>query len=822
MAQESAYVPAPYNGISQSAASVRLLEQAADLQDCLVDLPDGWRKRPPIRWLGEVLSATGLPTAKVHKIVDPDDASLKFLLVNREGAVTVPRLYDAATMALIPLTVSGAAQTYLNTAATPLKSTLRISQAVDNTIITSRHNVIGVDASLVATRPHEALAFVKSGAFGKKYQLLVQKSGGTLRTGVVVTPDGTDASDSFFVATDHIAGAIAGADTYTSANGATHTSIMADLATDGFTVVIKGAVIYLAHTTDFTVSVQDDQGGAAFVVAKDTVNNFSDLPKDGVTDGFTVSVVPTRGDQQGAYYVKFVANPPRGQSPWQETVAPGSQKGFDTTDMPIRVRKDSGGNWQCEAPAWKQRTVGSESLSIDPLFVGDSIEDVGYAFGRLVILSQEECFLTAADDPFRIYPATLTTQIDSDPVSLSPPTGDAKFRSLTTFSSDALEGAFLTGLQQQCILRQPGDGAVTPNNVKLARMCTYVLKDTFTDLRPMENNSKVYLPVPLGSLYSGLRELQVDRISGETLGDDLTAAQPKYLPAGINVAATCQTNYTSMYGVAGTTKIYTHVHRYNGTQRVQNGMFTWNIPSGWTLLDIAAHGTLFYFFLTSDDIGRICAFAVETNPQSLDDDASSTVITKLDMKQSEAEVVSRTYNAGTNRTTIVSQVPLPAGRGYVAARAGSVGGYLEGYLAEVISQPTATSIVIKGDWTGTIKFYLGIGYVGIWEPSTINKYSPQDSRIMHGRLTLGRIHFDLKDSTALSVEVAISTRSTRTYELKQITFGTPSLYTGEWVVPIKGESPHVRIRILDAGHVGAVISGFEWEGDFISKARRTT
>lgn len=817
MAQESAYVPAPYNGISQSAPQVRLLEQAADLQDCLVDLPDGFRKRPPFRWLAKVLDTPLASTdAKAHKIIDPDDGSVKFLYVNREAGTTNPRLFTSV-FAPVALTISGAAQTYLNSAAAPLKSTLRISQAVDYSILTVRTKVVTVDASLVATRPHEALVFVKSGAFGKKYQVLIQKSGGTLRTGIAVTPDGTDASDSFWVATDHIAGAMLGADGYTAANGATHTSIAANLATDGFTVTIKGAVVYISHTTDFTISVQDDQGGSAIVAVKDTVNNFSDLPKDGVTDGFTVSVVPTRGDNQGAYYVKFVAAPIRGQAPWQETVAPGSQKGFDITTMPIGVHKDSGGNWQCAALSWLQRTVGDQTLAIDPLFVGDTIQDIGYSFGRLLIVSSEEAFLTAADNPFRVYPATLATQIDSDPISLNAPSGDAKFRSATTFSSDVFEGAFLTGLQQQCVLRSPGNGPVTPTAVKLSKMSSYIEKDAFTDMRPVGNNGKVYLPVPLGVLYSGLREMKIDRVSGETLGDDLTAAQPKYLPAGINVAATCETNYTTIYGVAGSTRVYTHVHRFSNNERVQNGLFAWNLPTNWFLVDILSHGTLFYFFMANFN-GEVHCFTVETNPQSLDDDATSTVITKLDLKQSEAQVVSRVF--GGINTTIVSRVPLNIGLGYVAARAGG-GAYPEGYLAEVVSQSSA-QIVVKGDWTGAQTFYLGLSYTGQWRPSTINKYSPQDSRIVHGRLTIGRLHFDLKDSSACAFQVIIGGRSSRIYNVRQTTFGLPTLYTGAFVVPVKGENTKVTITVLDQGHIGATISGFEWEGDFEPKVRRTT
>jgi hypothetical protein len=815
---ESAFIPAPHDGISQSAPQIRLAAQASDLQDCLVDIPNGFRKRPPLSWLGQVVATGALATARIHKLKDPDDASIKFLVLNREGAATVPRLFDSA-MAAISLTTTGAAQTYLNTAATPLKTTLRTTQAIDYTFLTSRTLPITIDPSLNATRPHEALVFVKSGAYGKKYQLLVQKSGGTLRSAYVTTPSGATASDSFFVATDHIAGALAGADAYTAANGAANSSIQTDLATDGFTVTIKGAVIYLSHTTDFTVNVQDDQGGVAIKAIKDTVNDFSDLPNDGVTDGFTVSVIPTRGDNNGAYYVKYNVNPSRGSKPWSETYAPGSQKGFLLTTMPIGVYKDSGGVWNCAALPWMQRSVGDQTLAIDPLFVGDTIQDIGYNFGRLIILSSEECFMAAADNPFRIYPATLTTQIDSDPISLVAPSGNAKFRSITSFSSDAFEGAYLTGLLQQCILRSPGGGPVTPNAAKLGKLSGYTLKDTFTNMRPVPNNNKVYLPIPLGSLYSGIREMKLDRISGESLGNDMTAAVPKLLPAGLDVSATSEATYTSMYGVAGGTKIYTHVFRYSDNERVQNGLFTWNLPSGWTLCDIINEGTLFYFFLVN--AARMCCFTLETNPEEVDQNfPGATILTKLDMRQTQDQITGAVYTAASDTTLIGSNVPLPAGQGYVAASAPGAA-YPEGYLAEVVSQPSATSIMVKGDWS-FMPFYLGISYVGLWTLSPINKYS-QDSRIIHGRLTLARLTFDLKASSAIAVEVTNAGRPVRRKELAvQPSLGSPTLFTGALVVPVKGDTRQVTITVRDEGHIGATISGFEWEGDFESKTHRIT
>lgn len=820
MSKESAYVPAPFNGISQSAPQVRLPEHAEELTNCLVDLPDGWRKRPPLRWLGELRASGVANTARVSKVIDPEDSTLKFLLVSREGSATVPRLY-AADLSATSVTIAGAAQTYLNLITQP-RGGLRVSSVVDYTFLTNRTHTITVDPTPVASRAHEALVFVKSGAFGKKYEVTITKAGGTPRVGHTQTPNGDNAADSEWTGTDLILEGIFGSGySYSGANGASNTSIAADLVTDGFTVTRQGAVAHITHPTlDFTISTRDEQGGVAMISAKGTINKFEDLPKTVPVSGFTIKVLPTRGDAQGAYWVKFTSTPSPGI--WEETVAPGSEKGILLTDMPVGLYKDSSSVWQLGALPWTQRTVGDEETAIDPLFVGDTIQDIGYSFGRLLIVSNEEVYLTAADDPFRIYPATLTTVIDSDPISLIPPTGAAQFKSATPFASDVFEGAFITGCKMQCALRSPGDGPVTPTSVKLNKISSYELREVMQTLRPIGSNSKIYLPVPLGETFMGIREMKLDRVSGETMGDDLTAATPKLLTSNIDIGATIETGYMALYGTSGSNVLRLHIFRYANAERVQNGIFTWTLPEGWSLIDIVAHETIFYLFCITS-AGRCCAFTMDTNPQALDEDADSTILTRWDLRQSDAQVVSSVYNATSDYTTITSNVDLASGYGYVSARSPSTD-YPEGYLAEVLAQPTATTLRVRGDWTSQA-FYLGVSYTGYWKPSRLRKFSQGgDQRVVHspGDLTLSHAVFDLSGATGLLVRVAVGNRSTRDYRPRLTTFGTPSIFSGDFRVKLAGKSKDTTIEIIDDGHIGATVSGFEWFGNFQARSRRTT
>lgn len=826
MPYTSAAVPAPYDGVSQSAPQVRLQSQAEALTDCVVDIPDGWRKRPPMIYQGVALATAAHPNMRWHKLRDPDDGSIKWFSLNRDSGVTTAALVDAS-LTPVAMTVTAAAHTYLNAITDP-KALSRISQVVDYTIVTNRAKVITIDGSTVATRPYEGIVFIKSGAFGKKYQLTVTPTGGSPLVSSVVTPNGNDANDSFWVDTDKIAQGLAGSGYTYVTDGAACTPGAAALAGAGITVTILGPVIYLSHATiDFTVSIVDSQGGVASSVAKGTVNNFSDLPKTCPVNGFVAEILPQRGDKLGAYFVKYVIAPSPGH--WIECPAPGSQKGLDVTTMPIGLIKDPISGWILDQLPWKQRTVGDQTLAIDPLFVGDTIQDVGYAFGRLMLVSSEECFLTAADDPFRCYPATMTTAIDSDPISLSPPAGEAQFQSLTTYGADEFEAAFITGLQQQCVLRATGDGAVTVKNAKLRRISKYELVTTNQHARPIANNNKVYLPVPLGTIFAGLREMQLDRISGESHGEDMTAAAPRLLAINLDIAATCEANFTAIYSVSAGQAAVLHVFRYAQSQRVQNGFFRWLVPNGWFIADIHTDTTKIYFFLYDVDGGKCVLFTVEMNPRSLDSDdgyaIASTILTKLDSRLTAAQMTSSTYSAALDQTTIVSPIGLQVSNGYVAAAANSAAQtYPEGYLAEVVSQPNASTIIVKGNWTGPQKFYAGIGYTGYWRPTTIYMVSPQDQKVMHsGKLTLKRLVFDVVNATMLFCKVTVNRRSSRTTALvRQNALGLPTLYTGQCTVKIGGENNHTVIEIMDTSHIGAMVSGFEWFGDYVVKSARQT
>lgn len=813
MPEVSAYISAPFQGVSQASPQIALATQAQTLDNVWVDIPEGARKRPPLTWLKKLFDAGVLvDDAQYVTFEDPDDSSLVHLILNREAGSVVPYLFSSS-LAPVTVTVDPDAQTYLDLE-TPsnLVDDLRVSQVVDDTIITNRLSTVAIQATTNPDRNPEAIIFVKAGAYGRKFTLTITPSGGSPIYGEVVTPSGDNADDSFHVGTDAIAYAFLNAVAYPH-NGFSQTRIDAALTAAGISYTLIGPVIYLTSATDFTLISTDDSGGLGMGTIKGKANKFSDLPSHAI-DGFTVEISPVSKDNQtGGYWVAYDGDPTTGI--WKEVLAPGSELGLDPATMPVVLNKD-GGTWNLKPTDWKSRTVGSETLLIDPGFVGKVIHDVGYTFGRLSIISSEEIFLTAADDPFRCYPASAATSIDSDPISFQPPgSGRANYRAIVNFKDKAV----VIGREQQTLLVAPGDGPVTPTTVKPRGLSDFEITDE-VPLRPVGSNGRVYFSAPRGSDFVSVYELATDRVSGQDATEDLAPAIPRLLPNTLDRACGVQTSYCTLYGSSGDNALYAHFFRFNDQQRVQNGWFPMTLPEGWTLNGLSNKGTQM-FVLAKDPAGVAHLASMEAAPKDLDS-AAAAILTNWDMRLRDTHVSSEVYNSISDTTVITA----PAGYSFtsltmVSAMQMSPPVLPEGYLAEIISQ-TPTTITVRRNWTGQ-DYWVGYAYVSQWTPFEIQYVSPNDDRPMHsGVLRIDAIWADLARTGFLLGGVSIGSRSSASYTPQALLTGDPPLRTGPWRFPVGGLAHDTIISFASASHMPFHCIGFEWTGDYNPRARRVT
>lgn len=808
MALDSGYVQAPFQGISQAASSIRLAEQAGVLTNVMVEVPEGLRKRPPLEYKGRLSAGPFSSDPAICFVRDPDDGSLKYLVINGQGGITAS-LYDGTSLAALGLTVTGAAQTYLNSASSPVAD-LILREAVDYTMIVNRKVKVITDPSLNGTRPHEALVWIKSSAYSRTYKLTVTKSGGTPRVASVLTANGNSAASAQFVDTDTIANFLLNGSALVTDNLAcTAPGVFSgQLTTDGFTYAQVGAVLQITHaSSDFTITITDGQGGVAAIALKDVTNLFSDLPSKGAPNGWLIKIADKSKSTTGAYYVNWIDG-----TGWKECLGPGSSKGLLPSTMPIGLFKDPVLGWYMDVLPWKQRLVGDATLALDPGFVNNKIMDIGFWNGRLRIISEEESFACASDDPFRCYPSTLTTTIDSDPKSsVAPGKSRARFRYALIFD----KGLVVFGDLCQAASTSATDGSES----KLEELARYELTGVL--LPPRGAGTKIYFGSPRSPSYLGVYEMGIDRISGREAAEDLTPAVPKLIPSTADWSAGVDLHSCILYGTHGNDTLFLHMFRYSDQQRLQNAWFTWTLPTGYVLAGLLARGTIFHFLLRQTSNNSLHLAYVDISPQRLDAN-NGTIFTHWDMRLTEADMVSRVYDPVLNRTTITSGATQPpiSGLTRVSARAGA-SVFPEGYPAAIVSTPSATQIVLQGDWS-TQTFYIGYSYTYTWQLSTIYVRG-QDQRPLHStKLNLRSIEFDLDRSSQLQVTTLNGLRSTKVYNLSANVFGSPGMFTGRWRVPMGAENEKLTVTVTSDAFLPGRVLGYEWFGEFDSKARRVT
>lgn len=815
MGQISAYQEAPYQGVSQAPPQVRRRDQAEALEDCIVAIPEGLQKRPPFQYLGTLASHQGATNGVFHRV--ERSAGDVIYTVTPEGGVAKPRVYLLSTLALQALTIDAAAQTYLNANLNHPQHDLGCITVVDFTFNWNRTKSVVNTVTTNPARPFEALVWVRAGAYAKTYQIAVV--GASSATATLHTPDGTSASDGTYVDTEVIAAAlISGAYGIAGTNGAT---IAGSLALGGFTVTRIGPVISITHpSVDFTVTVSDGSGGLAMVAAKDTVQKFSDLPAK-APNGFTVRIIQQSGTNQDDYYVKFTQTAGGGTGVWEECLAPGALLGLDKTTMPMGLIND--GSWKLKVLDWKQRATGNEELVKDPDFMGLPVQDVTFWQGRLGIISGEGVTLSCSDDPFQLYPRTLALVLDSDPIGrVNPAAGETTFRYALSFEGRLV----LCGDTIQAQVTY--DGVLTPLKAGIDVMTQHEVNRY---IRPSFVNGKMYLSSPKGSSASGIFEVAVDRVTNVPIGEDLTTAAFRYLPAGIDRSATCPVNYMTVYGTSGSADLYVHLFRHSDQERIQNALMRWHLPTGFGLGGMFFVNTTIYILACK--AGKAHVLKADLSSLVLDADPASRIQTYLDFKASEAQCIAAgaiTYNAGTDKSTVTLPYDRQATTALVVRAPGSVN-WAEGYVPAIDQAASTaagiTKLVINGDFR-TVPFYVGHTYASTWDLTRLYPLDGNKKPLRNGRCQVRRITTDLADTGYIRAEVTNGGRAVQVSEFFGFRFDDPtSKYdtapkaTTRWSFPVMGENEQASIRLINDSPFGFGVLGFEWVGEFNAKSQRT-
>lgn len=838
MAHVSDYIEAPYQGVSQAPAQVRLATQAEALEDVFVTIPSGAAKRPPFVWAANL---SGLSTDDIAEAYVPAAPGPHLLTLGTSGGSTVPRLYSlsslpsaTATRSPVSVSISTAAQAYLNSGSPSPSEDLSILTVEDYTFILNKKVEVGLLGTSAATRPQEAMLWVRQAAYSRTYEVKVTYGASTL-TVTLRTPNGKDATDAVDVDTDIIAAGLYGSTyptgTTSAANGATVTGALSSLTSDGFTVTLQGGVIYLSHPTQtFALEVKDGQGGTALIAVKDKVQTFSDLPKKAPVNGFTIRITQQTGTDQDDFWVQWQETAGKGTGIWQETIAPGAPLGIDPATLPVGLVYDRGtASWSIDVLDWTGRTVGDVSLSPDPGFVGQTIRDLTFWRGRLVLVYRGGARVSSSTDPLRLYISTLSQALADDAFELTNPLeGQAEFEHAVAFKRVLI----LWGLRGQAQVHTNGQ-PLTEATCSIEPFAGYEVSPL---VRPQGSNDRIYFAAPRGAEATAVYEIEVPSSSGSEAaaeGDDMSVSIPRYIPADINHVATCPVNYLTIYGRTGDAEVTAHLYRYADRKRVQNAWQRWKLPEGCQYAGGFFVNTTFYCLV--ERAGVVHLLLLNTADGAVD--AGRDYLIHLDFKVATSQaVVTRTYNSLGDITAItLPYQPQTRPVCVVGPTGGSAGVRLGGELPVVAAgeeapvtswSPGSAMIILPGDWTG-VPLTIGEQGVASWTLSPILYRDPTGRPNRTGNLKLGKITFDLDRTSALKVRVTLGGRTPFEYQFEAALLDVPgldydrvNLYSGEWSVPVGGKASEATVEVLMDTWAPANVVGFTWEGEVNTKSIR--
>jgi hypothetical protein len=821
---EDLYVAGPYEGVSQAPPQVRLPGACEDMQDCIATIPNGIQKRPSFIANGTTPVATGGRGDEFALDIPRGSSALDatLLLVNKAGTIT-PVLFRTASLTPIAYTISGPAQAYLNLNNPSPNAGFRAVSIEDVVFITNRTVPIALGSATQATRPFEALLWVKVGEFARKYLVTVTSTaitgGGFIQCYYQPSTGGT-ASDGLGVGTDKIATGLYNG-TIPSMSGAQSASnpagaFLQGLTAYGFTVTLEGSsLIYLSHpTVDFTLTVSDDQGGTALEAIKGSVQDASDLPAVAI-QGFVIEINPTGNDtDNGAYYLTYNATQSTTSGVWKETVQPGANLGYDPTTMPIQIAVTTNlstgvETWVIQESPFVGRTTGNTLLSPDPDFVGETIQDVKWDKGRLALIHPSGVEYSASDSPYVFYSETLTSAPDSNPFGfLTPVDRKSFFKQGITFDqrfvclSDKVQGI----VSQQ--------GVFTASN---ARMDTLATEDFYDPVVAQATKHRVYITAQNldgndNPIALAVSEIAIDRLSGLALIEEMSTAVPEYLPPTLDRSATYQKSYITVYGQSNTSAIYVHTYRYSEQQRVQNAFYRWNLPTGYTLCGWFVKVSTLYTYLL-DAAGNIWSYRASLSPRAI------PLEIFLDHKL-VAGVGS--YNALTNTTSYPVSGPTVTASWLAVDQ---VTGY-----QYTITAFTGATITLQGN-TAADAIFFGTPYTSFFIPTRWYIVGQDGKPLRDGRLSVKALIVDVSDYTGyFRAEVSIKGRATRltVYEgmfqddtETQLDANTVSS-ARKLRVPIGGNAEDLSVKIVNDSYLGFKLVGYEWQGDFNPRHRRGT
>lgn len=796
MALVSKTIPNLVQGVSQQPEVLRLASQFTTQVNGFSSVVEGLKKRPPTNHIKKI-STTALTNAYVHTI--NRDLTERYIVVITNGSI---RVFDTSGTEKSVVMQTGASA-YL-TSSNP-RTEISCTSIADFTFVLNKTITATMSATTSPAKIQQAVYTCTQAINGIKYSITID--GTTYNTTLATTGS---------VTTEQVR------DNLRTAIGSPAGFTFANIGNSSFSIIKANGTL--------NVSASDSYGDEASQVIKDTVTDFNDLPLPAINN-MVVEVTGDATNKFDNYYVKFIESS-GGDGVWEETVAPNTVIEIDETKMPHVLIRTADGNFrftQCDdsqytisavtydVPAWGNRVAGDLTSAPDPSFIGRKINEIFFHRNRLGFLSDENIVMSRSGEFFQFFPETVTQVLDTDPIDVASTHSKVSIlRHAISFDEELL----LLSDQTQFILT--GANILTPTNVAI-NVTTEFENDR--NIKPINAGSNVIFGFPKGN-YVGFREYFISSDTDVKQAEDITANVPKFIPKNV-FKITTATNENIVVAITSDEVNAMYVYQYyvSGNKRLQSAWHKWvvgNVANTTILNADFIENTLYLVIQRGTDV---FIETVDISPNLTDTGAS--YLTHLDRKiQENSTGVSRSYNAGTDQTTITIPYAIKNTMS-VVVRNGASG--VAGREINIVSQTTnGTTIVVTGNVT-TTNLFIGETYNFTF---TFSQQFMQDQdtagakiSIKEGRLQIRSWKISYNDTAFFTTLVQpVGRDSSATTFTGTITgtglLGTVNLEDGDYEFSIQSENDKFTVAISNDSHLPSNFINASWNGYYVSPTTR--
>lgn len=790
----------PIQGVSQQPDRIRLEGQCTLQENYIPDVVKGLTKRSSTYFVNKIADAPISEKAKFHSYDRGDESYFMYISPN-DGAI---RIFNEKGEPQVVDTTND----YLRVPE-PWKD-LDMRTIGDYTFITNKLQPVLMSSEKSPPRTTTGIVYCQYATYGKTYKIIT--NGSVIAT--YTTPDGADAPQINYVATDFVA-----RDLYVQIAGGTSHRAGGDVTfqpNPDYVAELHDNVIFLrkADSSDFKLETSDSQKGEDLIAIKGSVKSVNQLPPD-APDGFVVRVTGEGKSTKDDYWLKAVKSTDTNIR-WEESVEPDILISFDETTMPhvlIRDSIDSSGvaHFKLQAAVWDKRQVGGDDSNPLPSFIDvdnpKPIQATGVFQNRLFFLSGEAWIASRSNLFFNFWRESTQAEVDTDPLDGFADTD----RVNNLYQYQILNGSLaIFADQAQFII--DGSKPVTKATLTLQQVTSY---PNNINVQPQAGGENIFFAYN-ASGYTGVRELFTDNYTDTKKAYPITDYVSKYI-GGQCTQLLASPNFNSLMvrTEANPSVVYVYDWLWQAEQKVQSAWHKW-------IFD----GNVLFLFYLSDLMHVVYSKGNKTYVDYLHmvndpSDYGLDYSIKLDHKVS----VTAVYDAATKGYSI----QLPYSRDDVVFTVGD-GGY-----ETMIGSAFVATYKGNGLWATTerisdkkdLTVVCGVKYKSRYIPTQPVVKDARDRVIGLDSIIMSNMYVHYELTGFLEMVVKPKQGQEREYRFFGRWMGSANnlvgsliLENGTYRAPIRQRAEDLQIIIQSDSHYPLTIRDIEIDGTFSQRGQR--